>query len=180
MAGPVDWAGWMDDGCVPVAGKAMSWPGVEVRDSDMSPILMDVSSGRLQAMGGETGFLRPARVSLRMPRGNLSANVGSWMGRLKGQSSRRTQPPKTHSRLRDRPKLEFATWKTACFRESGILAFEPCPGLWQPSETEQVWSRPASSSPLSSSDSSQSCSCCRVRPQVPNTDLLAGLPGEGR
>lgn len=74
----------------------------------------------------------PVPDFIPISRGNLSENVGSWMGQLKGQSCWRTPPPRTHSRPKDRPRLEFATWKTACFRESRILAFKPCPNIWQP------------------------------------------------
>lgn len=75
----------------------------------MSPILMDVPSGWLQAMGGEVGFLWLVPDSRPILRGNLSENVGSWMGWRKRQSGRRNLPPRTHSRPRDRPRLEFAT-----------------------------------------------------------------------
>lgn len=128
-AEPVDWAGWKDNGCIPVLGKAACWHGVGGRDMDMSLILMDAPSGWLQAMGGEVGFLWLVPDSRPILRGNLSENGGSWMGWLKGQSGRRNLPPRTHSRPRDRPRLEFATWKTACFRELRILAFEPFSSL---------------------------------------------------
>lgn len=129
LAGPVNWAGWKDNGCVSLFGKATCWQGVggtrygHVFQPDGCALWA------LQAMGGEVGFLWPAPDSLPMSRGNLSENVGSWMGRLKDQSGRMTWPPRTRSRLRDRPRLEFVIWKTACFRESGIPAFEPCPSL---------------------------------------------------
>lgn len=114
---------------MPLLGKAVCWHGVGVRDMDMSPILMDAPSGWLQAMGGEVGFLWLVPDSRSIPRGNLSENVGSWTGQLKDQNGRRNPPPRTHSRLRDRPRLEFATWKTVCFRELRIPDFEPCPSL---------------------------------------------------
>lgn len=52
LAGPVDWAGWKDSGCVLLLGKATCWQGVGGQDMGMSSSLMDVPSGRCKQWVG--------------------------------------------------------------------------------------------------------------------------------
>lgn len=87
FAGPVDRAGWKDDGCVPLLGKAMCWHGVGGPDMDTSLTLMNVPSGRLQAMGGEAGFLWPARTPFPCPEEISPRTLAHGWGRCRARAA---------------------------------------------------------------------------------------------